>query len=443
MSRSTSVKGFPEWLPDQRMVEQHLIDIIRARYELHGFVPVETRAVEPVDVLTSKGEVDKEIYVLRRIHAEDDDGEAGLGLHFDLTVPFARYVVQNRGKLLLPLRRYQIQKVWRGERPQDGRFREFYQCDADVIGSGALSTHYDTELALILHDVLSHLPVPPVTIRVNNRKVLEGFYRALGIEDLTATLRIVDKLDKIGPQRVIAELTEKLGVAEATAQAALSLASIRGGREVVGAVEALGYRHPLLEEGLAELDAVLQAATDLPENALIADLKIARGLDYYTGTVYEGTLQGHEGLGSVCSGGRYDNLAASLGSKEKLPGIGVSIGLSRILARLFSTGGLKASRQVPTCVLVALPSAVARPAAMAVARRLREGGVAAEVFDQPRKYGDQIKYASQRGIPWVYFLPDDQRPTDTVRDLRSGAQVEVDSAWLPPEADWKVTFLRG
>ena len=443
MSRSTSVKGFPEWLPDQRMVEQHLIDIIRARYELHGFVPVETRAVEPVDVLTSKGEVDKEIYVLRRIHAEDDDGEAGLGLHFDLTVPFARYVVQNRGKLLLPLRRYQIQKVWRGERPQDGRFREFYQCDADVIGSGALSTHYDTELALILHDVLSHLPVPPVTIRVNNRKVLEGFYRALGIEDLTATLRIVDKLDKIGPQRVIAELTEKLGVAEATAQSALSLASIRGGREVVGAVEALGYRHPLLEEGLAELDAVLQAAADLPENALIADLKIARGLDYYTGTVYEGTLQGHEGLGSVCSGGRYDHLAASLGSKEKLPGIGVSIGLSRILARLFSTGGLKASRQVPTCVLVALPSAAARPAAMAVARRLREGGVAAEVFDQPRKYGDQIKYASQRGIPWVYFLPDDQRPTDTVRDLRSGAQVEVDGGWLPPAADWKVTFLRG
>ncbi|HNH50134.1 MAG TPA: ATP phosphoribosyltransferase regulatory subunit, partial [Myxococcota bacterium] len=326
MASISPIKGFPEWLPPQRMVEQQLLDRIRRRYELFGYVPVETRAVEPIDYLASKGgDADKEIYVLRRLHAdaEDRDG-AGLGLHFDLTVPFARYVVQNRGRLSFPFRRYQIQKVWRGERPQDGRFREFYQCDADVIAPEKLSLQYDVEIAQLLFEVVSDLPVPAPTIQVNNRKILEGFYRALGVENITPTLRIVDKLDKIGPVAVRQLLQDQLGMSDEASAKVLQLSEIAGsGLGVLDQVRALGVQHPLLEEGLSELEFVLRGASDIPDGRLRANLKIARGLDYYTGIVFEGQLDGHEDLGSVCSGGRYENLAAALGSPVKLPGIGV------------------------------------------------------------------------------------------------------------------------
>lgn len=446
MASISPIKGFPEWLPPQRMVEQQLLDRIRRRYELFGYVPVETRAVEPIEYLASKGgDADKEIYVLRRLHADAEDREgAGLGLHFDLTVPFARYVVQNRGRLSFPFRRYQIQKVWRGERPQDGRFREFYQCDADVIAPEKLSLQYDVEIAQLLFEVVSDLPVPTPTIQVNNRKILEGFYRALGLEEITPTLRIVDKLDKIGPAAVRQLLQDQLGMREDASAKVLQLSEISGsGLGVLDQVRALGVQHPLLEEGLSELEFVMRGASDIPDGRLRANLKIARGLDYYTGIVFEGQLDGHEDLGSVCSGGRYENLAAALGSPVKLPGIGVSVGLSRILARMFGKELLAPSRQTPTCVLVALASEEARPVALATAQRLRRRGIPTEVYDRAKKWGEQIKYASNLGIPYVWFPADGSRPDHELRDLRSGEQKAADpEQWMPPDADLHVGILR-
>ncbi|MDP2305605.1 MAG: histidine--tRNA ligase [Pseudomonadota bacterium] len=435
-----ALTGFPEWLPHQRMVEQDLMDRIRRRYELHGYVPLETRSVEPLDTLVKKGATDKEIYVLRRLHAEDD-GDSGLGLHFDLTIPFARYVVQHKNDLTFPFKRYQIQRVWRGERPQDGRFREFYQCDADVIGMNNLPVWWDVEMTMLMREVLDDLPIPAVSIQVNNRKILEGFYRALGITDLSATLRVMDKLDKLGPQKTLAELEALTGLPTATASRCLDLASISGSDlDVLRRIEALGYTDPLLQEGLSEMELVLRETASLPAGRVVANLRIARGLDYYTGVVYEGVMAGHEQLGSVCSGGRYDNLA-SVG-KDKLPGIGVSIGLSRILGRLFGRGMLDMSRKSPTCVLVALATEETRADARAVAESLRARGIATEVFDRPLKWGKQIEYADAKGIPYVWF-PAGEKPDHEVRDLRSRTQAAADVAsWMPEESVSRPAIVR-
>ena len=433
--------GFPEWLPHQRMVEQDLTDRIRRRYELHGYVPVETRSVEPLDILTKKGATDKEIYVLRRLHAEDD-ADSGLGLHFDLTVPFARYVAQHRADLTFPFKRYQIQRVWRGERPQEGRYREFYQCDADVIGMNNLPVWWDVEMTMLMREVLDDLPIPAVAIQVNNRKILEGFYRALGIADYPRTLRIMDKIDKIGTKGVLAELSADGTLTDAQAAGCLDLANISGSDlDVLSRIEALGYTHPLLQEGLSELELILRETASLPAGQVVANLRIARGLDYYTGTVYEGVMSGFEKLGSVCSGGRYDNLA-SVG-KDKLPGIGVSIGLSRILGLLFKQGALTSSRKSPACVLVALATEETRSEARAVAATLRARGIATEVFDRPLKWGDQIKYADAKGIPYVWFPAGGERAEHEVRDLRSRAQAGADpTTWAPDESVLRPVIVR-
>lgn len=434
--------GFPEWLPQQRMVEQDIVDRIRARFELHGFVPVETRSVEPLETLLAKGETDKEIYVLRRLQAEDEGEHSGLGLHFDLTIPFARYVQQYRNELSFPFRRYQIQRVWRGERPQEGRYREFYQCDADVIAQNELNVHYDLEMTWLLVDTLDRLPLPTVSIQVNNRKILEGYYKALGIEDMVQTLRVVDKLDKLGPKGTHAELMAKVGVSAEVATKCLEIAEVSGSDlGVLNRVEALGQRHPMLEEGLHELELVLRGTADLPAGRVVGNLRIARGLDYYTGVVYEGVMQGLESAGSVCSGGRYDNLATVGGTK--LPGIGVSIGLSRILGRLFAKDALVASRKSPTCVVVALASDASRPLANQVARTLRDRDIATEVFDRPVAWGKQIQYADRKGIPYVWFPADETRERHEVRDVRTGQQVEADpSTWAPPAEDLRPHVVR-
>ncbi|MCY1142251.1 histidine--tRNA ligase [Actinoplanes sp. Pm04-4] len=426
------ISGFPEWMPPQRMIEQRVIDRIRSTFELYGFSPLETRSVEPLETLVSKGETSKEVYLLRRLQADenakDDDS---LGLHFDLTVPFARFVVENAGKLQFPFRRYQIQKVWRGERPQEGRYREFLQADIDVVNRGDLPFHYDTEMPLVIGDALSGLPIPRIKIQVNNRKVCEGFYRGLGLADTAQVLRTVDKLDKIGPARVAEALIETAGATRAQAEACLELAAISAeDGSFVDAVRKLSVNDPLLDEGLGELLQVVEVARENAPGLVVAELKIARGLDYYTGTVYETQLQGYERFGSISSGGRYDNLAAS--GNERFPGVGYSIGVSRMLGVLFGQNALSVSRSVPTCVLVALPDEDQRPSCVRIATALRRRGIPTEVAPSAAKFGKQIQYADRRGIPYVWFPGE----PDTVKDIRSGDQVEADAAsWQPPAED--------
>ena len=434
MSRPKPLSGFPELAPDARIVEQFVLDRLRETFELHGFGSIETRAVEPLDRLAKQGEIDKEVYAVQRVAAEPGS-RAELGLHFDLTVPFARYVLENAGQLAFPFRRYQIQKVWRGERPQEGRYREFTQADIDIVDAGTLAAHHDVELPLVtlgaLERLHTDLGVPPVLMRVNNRKLAQGFYLGLDIADPPAVLRQVDKLDKIGPDRVTALLTDEVGVSAAQAASVVRLAQISTPDEsFVDRVCALGVQHPQLDEGLELLAGVVRAAGTHVPGRLVADLKIARGLDYYTGTVYETELVGFEGWGSISSGGRYDSLASD--GRTSYPGVGLSIGVTRLLAPLLGRGFLRASRSVPTAVLVAVESEESRWDAVAVAEQLRARGIACEVAPKADRFGKQIRYADRRGIPFVWF----GGAEGEVKDIRSGDQVPASAGgWAPPAED--------
>jgi histidyl-tRNA synthetase len=430
--KPTPLSGFPEFLPAQRIVELHVIDTVRETFELHGFASIETRAVEPLEQLLRKGEIDKEVYVLRRLHAEPDEADSRLGLHYDLTVPFARYVLENAGKLEFPLRRYQIQKAWRGERPQEGRFREFTQADIDVVGRDELPFHHDVEIARVMAEALSRLPVPPLRMQVNNRKLIEGFYRGVGAPDPFAVMRVIDKLDKV-PADVIAKmLADDAGLTDTQVAQCLALAEIRTpDTSFAERVRALGVQHELLDVGLAELEAVIAGCRGMASDRLSveADLRIARGLDYYTGTVFETRMSGFEGIGSICSGGRYDSLASD--GRVTYPGVGISLGISRMLVPLLARGRLSASRSVPSAVLVAVPSDADRERCDQIAQALRARGIPAEVAPSAAKYGRQIRYAERRGIPFVWF-PD----AGEVRDIRSGEQAPADpSVWAPPAGD--------
>jgi histidyl-tRNA synthetase len=453
MSKPTPLSGFPEFLPSQRIVEQEIIDRLRRVFELHGFAGIETRAAEPMAELLRKGEIDKEVYVVRRLHAEpganDDVTADTLGLHYDLTVPFARYVLENSGKIDFPFRRYQIQKAWRGERPQEGRFREFTQADIDIVGAGELAFHYDVEVATVMVTALSTLPVPPLRLQVNNRKLLEGFYLGLGAADPHAVMRVVDKLDKVPAPVIATMLQTDAGLDAAQAATCLALAAISTpDASFVAKVRALGVEHDLLDTGLAELAAVMTALAELdaPNVSVTADLRIARGLDYYTGTVFETQMAGFEHVGSICSGGRYDALADD--GRNVYPGVGISLGLSRILVPLLSRGLIEASRSVPSAVLVAVVTDDTRSVSEAIARSLRSRGIPAEVAPAASRYGKQIRFAQRRGIPFVWFPPavdtaDD--PADAtahqVRDIRSGVQVGADAgSWTPPAEDLRPTI---
>lgn len=435
MARPKPLSGFPEFLPAQRIVEQAVIDIIRETFELHGFASIQTRAVETMDSLTRKGEITKEVYVVRRLHADPDEPGDDLGLHFDLTVPLARYVLEHSGHLQFPFRRYQIQKVWRGERPQEGRYREFTQADIDIIGENSLADHHDVEAPLVMLEALEklhdQLGLPPVRMHVNNRKLSEGFYRGLGIEDTAAVLQRVDKFDKIGPAAVSELLVGELGLSEQVASKCVQLATIcTTDASFVDQVRALGVHSPMLDEGLEALTTLVNAARAYVPGRMVADLKIARGLDYYTGTVYETELVGHEHLGSISSGGRYDSLATD--GRRSYPGVGISLGLTRLLMPLLARGELAASRSVPSCVVVAVDSEATRGSAMQVAALLRGRGIACEVAPKADKYGKQIRYADRRGIPYVWFGGADGE----VKDIRSGEQMAADAAaWFPPDVD--------
>jgi histidyl-tRNA synthetase len=435
MSRPTPLSGFPELLPAERNAELSVMEHLRRVFELHGYANIETRVVEPLDRLLSKGEIDKEIYVLRRLQADADASDAGVGLHYDLTVPFARYVLENAGKLEFPFRRYQIQKAWRGERPQEGRFREFTQADIDVVGKDELPFHYDVEIARVISEALSGLPIPPLRLQVNNRKLIEGFYRGVGTPDPAETMRIIDKLDKV-PAAAIATMLVDAGLSPDQASQCLALAEIRADDDgFVQRVHDLGVEHPLLQTGLDELAAVVEGCRTFANArfSVTADLRIARGLDYYTGTVFETRMEGFDGLGSICSGGRYDALASD--GATTYPGVGISFGVSRTLVPLFARGLLTSTRVVPSAVLVALVDEGSRGDSDAIAHRLRRRGIATEVAAAAQKFGRQIRYADRRGIPYVWF-PGRDGGSDEVRDIRSGVQVAADAdTWRPDDDD--------
>lgn len=448
-NRPTPLSGFPELLPAERVVENHVLDVLRSTFERHGFADIETRAVEPLSVLLRKGEIDKEVYAVRRLHDDaevpgDPDGMVDadvLALHYDLTVPFARYVLENAGKLAFPFRRYQIQKVWRGERPQEGRFREFRQADVDVVDADSLAPHHEAELPQVMADAFAALPLPPLTMQVNNRRLVEGFYRGLGVEDPAPVMREVDKLDKVGADGVRAALTERVGLSGADADACLRLATITADdTSFVDAVRAVGVRSELLDQGLDELAAVVDGTRALGGDRfrVVADLAITRGLDYYTGTVYETRMSGFEHLGSVCSGGRYDALASD--GRTTYPGVGLSIGVTRTLAPLLARGLLVASRPTPTAVVVAVVEESRRAESAAVATALRARGIPTEVAPAAAKFGKQIRFADRRGIPFVWFPQEDG--SHEVKDIRSGEQVPADPAsWTPPADDLRPQVL--
>ena len=434
-TKVTPISGFQEWLPRERIAEQHVLDTIREVFELHGFASISTRSVEPVERLSSQGEdADKEIYAVRRLAAPADDREATLGLHFDMTVPFARYVLENAGKLTFPFRRYQIQQAWRGERPQRGRYREFIQADVDIIDAGELPEHYEAELLLVIADVFSRLPVGDYAIHVNNRKICQGFYAGIGIDDVIGTLRIVDKLDKIGEDGV-AKMLLAAGRTQEQVDQCLALARIRTtDSSFVEQVRALGVENDVLEEGLAHLKSVIDTANEHAPGVAVADLRIARGLDYYTGTVYETMLERDPGYGSVCSGGRYDALASD--GKRTFPGVGISIGVSRLLGLLIGEEGLTASRETPTAVLVAVNDEESRAGSVRIATALRQRGIRTLVSPKAAKFGKQIQFADRRGIPFVWFPGAGADGQDQVKDIRSGEQVDADlTSWAPPQGD--------
>ncbi|MDR0837169.1 MAG: histidine--tRNA ligase [Propionibacteriaceae bacterium] len=431
--RIAPLSGFPEYLPAARIVELRVIDTLRETFELHGFASIQTRSVEPLEQLSRKGEITKEVYAVRRLHA--DEGDAGtLGLHFDLTVPFARYVLENSGKLNFPFRRYQIQPAWRGERPQEGRYREFWQADIDIVGEDALAAHHDAEVVLVMLEALGRLHdqfgIPDALMRINNRKLIQGFYEGLGVADPLAVIQVVDKLDKIGPSAV-GELLAGQGVAADVVTQILALASISSTSDsFIDEVRALGVTNDLLEIGLVELSALLAAVNAQFPGRAVVDLKIARGLDYYTGSVFEVELPQWRSLGTVSAGGRYDALASD--GRHTYPGVGISFGVTRSLAPQLLAGNLSATRSTPSAVLVAVDDEESRASANAVAASLRTRGIPCEVSPNSSAYGKQIKYADRRGIPYVWF----GGPQGQVKDIRTGSQADAQaSEWTPPTED--------
>ncbi len=413
-----SISGFAEYLPGPQRAAQQMLDTVRRTFELYGFTPLETPAVERLEVLLAKGgDTDKEMFLLQRLDPEAES-EAKLGLHYDLTVPFARYIAQHFGQLSFPFKRYQMQPCWRGERPQDGRYRQFLQCDIDVVAQDQLALSFDSEIPLVAHEVLSALEIGDFDFRINNRKLIEGYLRGLGVEQIQLVTRSLDKLEKIGPAKVIEAISGLLEQPER----ALALAQIQT-RDLsfVDKVRALGVEHPLLDQGLEELTQVMQRLFAEHQQGFLVDLSVTRGLDYYTGSVYEIRWNEHPGLGSIGAGGRYDDLASNFTS-QKLPGVGLSLGFTRIFSKL--TRQLAPS---PTQVLVTwLEESPEKSRSMAT--QLRRRGINCESYHDRAKLQKQLQYANRKQIPYVLFEADCQ-----IKDMRSGVQIEVDLANWQPE----------
>lgn len=434
MSKISKISGFQEWLPYQKLHEDKLISSIRQVYESYGFVPIETAAVERVGVLEAKGSVDKEIFAVRRIHAEEGEEES-IALHFDLTVPFARYVAQNFNEITFPFKRYQCQKVWRGERPQKGRSREFYQFDIDVIGREELPLASDADVLSAFCEALQKLGLPKFTVRVNSRKILHGYYESLGLaEDIRAkTISAVDKLNKIGEAGVLKALCGEVGLDQATAEKVLSATQQK--YTVAEFVAGISSSPLPYQQGVDELRDVLKLLPESVSQNVSVDMSLARGLDYYTGLICEVVLDDYPEYGSIGAGGRYEDLASEF-INQKLPGVGFSIGLTRIMGVLIDLDRIPKGRKVPTQVLVTVLNEEQRVQCTKLAQEFRIAGIPTEVFFKSSKLGKQIDYAATREIPYVAFLNAENRQVE-IKNLSSKEQQVITSV-----ASWAAELKR-
>ena len=427
MSKMTprTLSGFMELLPQPQQQMERMMDILRRTYSLYGFTPLDTPVIEASEVLLAKGggETEKQIYRFQK-------GDADLALRFDLTVPLAKYVALHYNDLSFPFRRYQIGKVYRGERAQRGRFREFYQADIDIIGDGKLDITNEAEIPAIIYQTFTSLGLKRFQIRVNNRKILNGFYAMLGLTARSGDImRTVDKLDKIGAEKVRTLLTDECGVSAESADEILKFIAITGGNEqVLAALESYRGRNEVFDEGLDQLNTVVKylSAFGVPAENFAVDLTIARGLDYYTGTVYETTLLDHPEIGSVCSGGRYDNLAAYYTDKQ-LPGVGISIGLTRLFYVLGEQGMLNPGLPTAPADVLILPMTAELAPAVTLATRLRAAGVRTQLYTEQKKFKAKMSYADKLGVPYVVFLGDDEIAGNVVacKDMASGRQTTL------------------
>lgn len=410
-NRYVNPSGFAENLPAEQLVEERLKAGLAAAAEGYGYVRLETPAVEYMDTLASEGNITKEIYRIVRSQAEDDGSESERGLHFDLTVPFARYVAQHYAELPFPFRRYQIQKVWRGERPQKGRFREFYQADIDVVANEVLPIQFDAEVIMVMARVLSSFGIGPVTMKVNNRKFLTGLLEHFGITDQVGVLQQIDKLDKIGVEKVTETLMAEYDLSDNTLGSLFAIITKRVPAAKLGEVLAqIPDSNQTLAEGKAELLALFEnvlTAGDVSKVTIVFDPAIARGLDYYTGMVCETTIDGLERYGSICSGGRYADLASRFTSR-KLPGVGLSIGLSRLMAIIKEESLLDFTAQTKTQVIVGLFHESLRTVSHVASEQLRAAGLRVEsVHKEQSNLGKQIDQAAAKGVPFVLACEQD------------------------------------
>ena len=420
-----TLSGFMELLPQPQQQMERMMEILRQTYSLYGFTPLDTPVIEASEVLLAKGggETEKQIYRFQK-------GDADLALRFDLTVPLAKYVALHGGELSFPFRRYQIGKVYRGERAQRGRFREFYQADIDVIGDGKLDITNEAEIPSIIYQTFTRLGLRRFQIRVNNRKILNGFYAMLGLTEQSGDImRTVDKLDKIGADKVRQLLLSDCGLTDAQAEEILKFIAITGeNRQVLAALGGYTGRSDLFDQGLSELNTVVKYLADfgVPEENFAVDLTIARGLDYYTGTVYETTLLDHPEIGSVCSGGRYDNLAEYYTDRQ-LPGVGISIGLTRLFYVLGEQKMLNPDLPTAPADVLVIPMTEDLAPAISLSTKLRAAGIRTQLYTELKKFKAKMSYADRLGVPYVIFLGDDEIAAGVVacKDMASGEQTKL------------------
>ena len=420
-----TLSGFMELLPAPQQQMERMMEILRTTYARYGFTPLDTPVIESSEVLLAKGggETEKQIYRFTK-------GDADLSLRFDLTVPLAKYVALHYNDLSFPFRRYQIGKVYRGERAQRGRFREFYQADIDIIGDGKLDIVNEAEIPAIICQTFTALGLKRFQIRVNNRKILNGFYAMQDLAEKSGDImRTVDKLDKIGAEKVRKLLMDETSLTEAQADEILKFIAITGSNEeVLSALQGYAGRNEIFDEGLSELNTVVKylSAFGVGEANFAVDLTIARGLDYYTGTVYETTLLDHPEIGSVCSGGRYDNLAEYYTDRQ-LPGVGISIGLTRLFYVLGEQGYLNDDLVTAPADVLILPMTEDLGPAIAFATQLRSADIRAQVYGEQKKFKQKMSYADKLKVPYVVFLGEDEisKGVVKVKDMVTGDQTEM------------------